>query len=146
MCTVIDFHTFRHLAEVEDIPQDTVTIAAVNLNPDSAGTEFGIAFSSEQGYDTILWVGNHVTRKGRQCHVWYEATFDNDGDLVAISTFVRSEVLDSRNSSLRTLVANVKALTGLAHLRFEACGKRAGSYTVSGCSQPIAELIDLLKL
>lgn len=146
MCTVIDFHTFRHLADVEDTPLSSVTIAAVNLNPDSAGAEYGIAFSSEHGYDTILWVGNYVFRKRRPCHVWYEASFDNDGDLVAISTFVRSEALDSRTSSLRTLVANVRALTGLAHLRFEACGKGAGSYTVSGCSQPIIELVDLLRL
>lgn len=145
MCTVIDFHTFRHIAEVEDNPLDTVTITALSLNPDSAGTRFGIVFSSDQGYDTVLWVGNHVIRKGHPCHVWYEATFDNDGDLVAISTFVRSEALDSRISSLRTLAANVKALTGLAHLRFEACGKRAGSYIVSDCEKPIAELVDLIE-
>lgn len=145
MCTVIDFHMFRHLAEVEDNPLDTVTITALSLNPDSAGARFGIVFSSDQGYDTILWIGNHIVRKGHPCHVWYEATFDNDGDLVAISTFARSETLDSRTSSLRTLVANVKALTGLAHLRFEACGKRAGSYMVAGCTHLITELVDLIE-
>lgn len=145
MCTVNDFNTIQHLAEVEDIPSDSVTVRAVTLDPTVTGAAYGIALSSEQGYDTILWVGNHITRKGHQCHIWYEATCDNDGDLVAISTFVRSESLDSRMSSLRTLVANVKALTGLAHLRFEACGKRAGSYTVSGCRRPIVELLDILE-
>lgn len=145
MCNGTDEQMFYHLAEVEDTPQCSVTVRAVLLDPDSAGTQFGLALSSEHGYDTILWVGNHITRKGHQCHIWYEATFDNDGDLVDISTFVRSEALDSRMSSLRTLVANVKALTGLAHLRFEACGKRAGSYTVSGCRRAIVELTDLIE-
>lgn len=145
MCTVDDFNMFQHLAEVENSPLNSVTLRAVRLDPVATGAEYGMALSSEQGYDTILWVGNYVIRKRRQCHVWYEATFDPDGDLVALSTFVRSEALDSRMSSLRTLVANVKALTGLAHLRFEACGKRAGSYTVSGCSRPIAGLFDILE-
>ena len=146
MCAIVDFETFNHLAEVEHTPRDTVVITALRLNPDTAGAQYGLAFSSEQGYDTVLWVGNHTVRNHRASHVWYEATFDNDGDLVAISTFVRSEALDSRMSALRTLVSNVKALTSMAHLRFEACGERAGRYTVSGCHCPIVELTDILEV
>ena len=145
MCCVVDFRTFRHLAQVEDVPDGSVAVVAVCLNRDVAGAHCGIVLSSVQGYVTVLWIGNHIVRSGHQCHVWYEATFDDDGDLVAISTFVRSEALDSRTSSLRTLVSNVRALTAMAHLRFEACGKRAGSYTVSGCQRPISELTDLLE-
>ena len=146
MCNIADFETFNHLAEVSNAPQDTVVVTALHLNPDTAGAQYGLVFSGEQGYDTVLWVGNHTLRHHRVSHVWYEATFDNDGDLVAISTFVRSEALDSRMSALRTLVSNVKALTSMAHLRFDACGRKAGSYTVSGCHRPIVELIDILEV
>ena len=145
MCPVVDFRTFRHLAQVEGGSQDTVAVVAVYLNRDAAGAHCGLVLSSTQGYVTVLWIGNHIVRRGHQCHVWYEATFDDDGDLVAISTFVRSEALDSRTSSLRTLVSSVRALTAMAHLRFEACGKRAGSYMVSGCQRSISELTDLLE-
>lgn len=140
----LSFELFEDIAEKAGEPQLAVIARAIRLNRNAAGNDYGMVFDAEDGYTTVLWVGNTMLRKGHQCHVWYEATFDNDGDLVAISTFVRSFDIDALRSSLKTLCTNVMYLTGLAHLRFEVCGKRVGTYTVQGCTQSILELEDLL--
>lgn len=144
MCQYLSYELFEDIAQKIEKPVQSVTVRPVHLNRAAAGNDYGMAFDAEEGYTTILWVGNITLRRGHQCHVWYEGVFDNDGSLVAISTFVRSFGMDARRSSLRTLCTNVMYLAGLAHLRFEQCGKRAGEYVVSGCVQPIRELIDLV--
>ena len=138
----LSYELFEDVAQKVSEPQHSVIIRPIRLNRIAAGNDYGMAFDAEDGYTTILWVGNTTLRKGHQCHVWYEAVFDNDGSLVSISTFVRSFDLDACRSSLRTLCTNVMYLTSLAHIRFEQCGKRAGEYTVSGCGQAIRGLPD----
>lgn len=141
----LSYELFEHIAQKVEGPMHGVIIRPIHLHRDAAGNDYGMAFDAEDGYTTILWVGSTTLRKGHQCHVWYEAVFDDSGDLVAISTFVRSFDLDSHRSSLKTLCANVMYLTGLAHIRFDRCGKQAGSYMVSGCTSPIRELIDIVE-
>ena len=145
MDQVLSYELFKDITQKVDRPLQNVTVRSIRLNREAAGNDYGMAFDSEEGYTTILWVGNNMTRRGHQCHVWYEATFDGDGDLAEIHTFARSFDLDGHRSSLETLCANVMHLTGLAHIRFEHCGKRAGSYTVSGRTAPIRELVDLVE-
>lgn len=141
----LSYELFEDIAQKVSEPQHSVVIRPIRLVRESAGNDYGMAFDAEEGYTTILWVGNTTLRSGHQCHVWYEAVFDDEGDLVAISTFVRSFDLDAHRSSLKTLCSNVMYLTGLAHFRFEQCGRQAGEYMVSGCSQAIRELTDLVE-
>lgn len=141
----LSYELFEDIAQKIQEPLHGVVVRPVCLHRGAAGNDYGMAFDAEEGYTTILWVGNITLRKGHQCHVWYEAVFDDNGDLVAISTFTRSFGLDARRSALTTLCTNVMVLTGLAHIRFEQCGRRAGSYTVSGCSRPIRELVDIVQ-
>lgn len=145
MCQVLSYELFESIALKVGRPLQNVSVRPIRLNREAAGNDYGMAFDSEEGYTTILWVGNVTLRKGHQCHVWYEMVFDNEGSLVVTSTFVRSCGLDSHRSSLKTLFTNVMYLTGLAHLRLEHCGRRAGMYTVSGCSHSIRELVDLVE-
>ena len=141
----LSYELFEEIAQKIEDPLYTVTVHPIRLRPEASGNDYGMAFDAEEGYTTILWIGNTTLRKDHQCHVWYEAVFDNNGDLVAISTFVRSLDLDRRRTSLKTLCSNIMHLTGMAHIRFEQCGKRAGSYTVSGCTSSIQELIDIVE-
>ena len=141
----LSYELFEDVAQKVSEPQRSVIIRPIRLNRIAAGNDYGMAFDAEDGYTTILWVGNSTLRKGHRCHVWYEAVFDDEGVLVDISTFVRSFDLDARRSSLRTLCTNVMYLTSLAHIRFEQCGKRAGEYMVSGCGQAIRGLTDLVE-
>lgn len=145
MSQYLSYELFEDIARKVNEPLHGVMVRPIRLNRDTAGNDYGMAFDAEDGFTTILWVGNTVFRRGHQCHVWYEAVFDGDGDLVAISTFVRSFDLDCRRTSLRTLCSNVMYLTGLAHIRFEQCGRRAGSYTVRGCASSIQELVDMVE-
>lgn len=145
MNQVLSYELFETIAQKVNEPRHSVIVRPLRLDRETAGCDYGMAFDAEEGYTTILWVGNITLRKGHQCHVWYEAVFDDNGDLVAISTFTRSFDLDARRSALTTLCTNVMVLTGLAHIRFEQCGRRAGSYTVSGCSRPIRELVDIVQ-
>lgn len=146
MCNIVDFGAFKHLAEGIQPSLDSVDVRAVHLNPAASGASCGMVFGNELGYDTILWVRDHITCGRCPYHVWYEATFDEDGDLVAISSCVRPGALDTHGSSLSTLMAGVAALTAPAHVRFQACGKRAWCYMVYGGTRPIAELSDLVAL
>lgn len=141
----LSYELFEEVAQKIQEPLHGVDVRPIRLNRSASGNDYGMAFDAEEGYTTILWVGNTTLRKGHQCHVWYEAVFDDTGDLVAISTFVRSFDFDRHLSALETLCTNVLYLTGLAHIRFKQCGKRAGEYKVSGCVQSIRELTDLVE-